>query len=54
MKYNSFRGALSGFYIYLGCLCGSHRLCHKQGEQGEHLTPHELPHDLINARIKYL
>ena len=43
-----------GFYIYLGCLYGSCRSCHKQGEQGEHLATHGLSYDLINTRIKYL
>ena len=44
-------GVLSGSYIYLDCL---RRSPHKQGKQGEHLTPHGLHHNLMNTYIKYL
>ena len=47
------RGAPSGSYIYLGCLCGLGRLGHEPSELYEHNTSHEIYHDLVNAYTKY-
>ena len=50
----AFRGALSGFYIYLDCSYGSGRLHHEQGELHEHKALHGPHRDLVNSLTKYL
>ena len=48
IEHDGFKGAPSGSYIYLGCLCGSCR------SQGEHNAPHRPRRDSMNALTEYL
>ena len=49
-----FREAPSGFYIYLGYLCGLGYSGHKQDKPSEHYTLHNPRYILVNTFTKYL
>ena len=50
----AFIGVPSGFYIYLGCLCGSDRSGYKPGEHNKHYASHGPHYDLGNACTNYV